>query len=287
MSLLSAIVVLEASKASILGGNLGRVTHAWFLDLVRRTDAETAARLHEPNQERPFTVSNVWGPGMPSQDMWNGRARWEVPAGGRVYVRVTTFSAPLTRLVEEEIFPTLDGEVRLGEVSLSVVKVLTRPEEAEESLRPWLGRTTFEALIAEHTLQRSPAARVTLRFVSPTVFHSRGHFMPLPLPRLVFESLTRRWNAFAPMRVHEDVIRYADEAMAISTYRLHTEHVRFGEAGEHGTMSGFVGRCTYVMRVKDRYWMGLVHALAHFALYAGVGKRTSMGLGQVRVLSSR
>ncbi len=282
MSLLSAIVILEAQEALTLPGNLGRATHAWFLDQVGRVDAEAAARLHEPNQERPFTVSNVWEPGMPTRDVWSGRARWEIPAGGQVYVRITTYSAPLTRLVEENIFPALDGHVQLGEAFFSFVRVLTRPEEGDASLKPWLGRMTFEELIAAHTLQRSPAARVTLRFVSPTVFRSRGHFMPFPLPRLVFESLVRRWNAFAPVRVHEDVVRYADEAMAISSYNLRTEHVRFGEEGERGAMSGFVGRCTYAMRVKDRYWMGVVQALAHFAFYAGVGKRTSMGLGQVR-----
>jgi CRISPR-associated endoribonuclease Cas6 len=160
-------------------------------------------------------------------------------------------------------------------------------EEAGRGLQPWVGRTSFEALVAAHTLQEPMPARVTLRFASPTVFKSKGAFMPLPLPRLVFEGLVRRWNAFSPVQVHPDVNRYAEEEMAISSYRLHTETVRFGawERGNVGggrALPGFVGSCTYVLRRKDRYWMGLVHLLAAFALYAGVGKQTTMGMGQVR-----
>ena len=287
MSLLSALIVLRAEESVVVPGNLARATHAWFLDRVRRVDARLADQLHEPDRERPFTVSNLWGPGMPRTGMWNGRTQWEIRPQEDVYVRLTSFSPLLTELLEERVLADLEDEVVWGGARLAITRVVTRSEEVVEPLRPWVGRTTYEALLSGAAFAQAPASRVTLRFVSPTVFHSRGHFMPLPLPRLVFESLTRRWNAFAPMRVHEDVVRYADEAMAISAYRLHTEHVRFGEGGEHGAMSGFVGRCTYVMRVKDRYWMALVHALAHFALYAGVGKRTSMGLGQVRALGSR
>jgi CRISPR/Cas system endoribonuclease Cas6 (RAMP superfamily) len=58
--------------------------------------------------------------------------------------------------------------------------------------------------------------------------------------------------------------------------------VTFGEQGEHGVFPGFLGHVGYAFRVKDRYWMGLIHLLAAFSLYAGVGQRVTMGLGQAR-----
>ena len=73
----------------------------------------------------------------------------------------------------------------------------------------------------------------------------------------------------------------------MSRYRLETALVRFGEQGERGTVAGCLGRCTYALLVRDRYWMGLIHLLAAFARYAGVGRRTTMGLGQARVLAER
>ena len=283
MSLLSVLVMLEPKEEVVLPGNLGRATHAWFLRLVQQADPGMAEWLHEPAQERPFTVSNVWGPGMPATGMWDGETRWHVAPGQRVYVRLTSYSPRLTALLKERVFPDMTGEVMWGGARLTIEGVAMHPQEVEENIGVWVGETSFEALLGER-LHGHHAPRVTLRFASPTVFKSQGHFMPLPLPRLVFESLLRRWNAFSPVRIHEDAIRYVNEAVAITYHRLHTERVRFGEDGERGAMPGFVGRCTYVMRIRDRYWMGVIHTLARFALYAGVGKRTSMGLGQTRAV---
>ena len=111
--------------------------------------------------------------------------------------------------------------------------------------------------------------------------------MPLPLPGLVFESLARRWNAFGPLRIPDEVRRFADEQIVIARYQLRTERVTFGEQGARGAYPGFVGVCGYAFRTRDRYWLGLIHALAAFALYAGVGARTTMGLGQAKTVASR
>ena len=135
----------------------------------------------------------------------------------------------------------------------------------------------------QYTLQERMSDRLTLRFASPTVFKSQNMFLPFPLPRLVFEGLARRWNAFSPIQIHPEIVRYAEECVAISRYHLRAETVSFGGDGGRGALPGCVGVCTYALRVRDRYWMGLVHLLAGFALYAGVGKQTTMGLGQCRM----
>lgn len=75
--------------------------------------------------------------------------------------------------------------------------------------------------------------------------------------------------------------------MAISRYRLQTVRVTVGEKSGWGYHSGFMGSCTYAFLVKDRYWMGLIHMLAAFAFYSGVGKKTTMGMGQCRRASNR
>ena len=111
--------------------------------------------------------------------------------------------------------------------------------------------------------------------------------MPLPLPGLVFGGLLDRWNAYAPLQVHPEVRRYAQECLGFGRYRLETALARFGEQGQRGVVSGCTGTCSYSFLSRDRYWMGLVHLLAAFARYAGVGRRTSMGLGQARALEGR
>lgn len=280
--LVSIVLTLHPTAPVNVPVNLGRATHAWFLDQVGLYDAALAERLHEPNQERPFTVSNLWGAGRPRSDAPDpgkpqGPAEVTLTPDQPCFLRLSAYEAGLAELLHQKMLPGLPQSITLAGATLKVQSVDTGAAQ-----HPWAGQTTFAALLQENTLSGPPPPGLTLRFGSPTVFRSQESFMPLPLPRLVFEGLVRRWNATAPLALPAEVARYADECMAISRYRLHTERVTFGETGERGMFPGFVGQVSYSFRVKDRYWMGLVHTLAAFALYAGVGRQTTMGLGQVK-----
>ena len=286
--LVSAVIKLVAEQTSTLPIDLGRAVHSWFLTQVRRADPALAERLHEPNAPRPFTVSALQGTGPGSQghvDLTPEREYW---------LRVTSFEPELSQRLVEEVVPALPHEIRLAE-TLFALKGATC--DAQE--HPWAGQTTFEALAQEHLLgTKRPDRKLTLRFASPTTFRRTegetsltddqgrayrvgGHNVPLPLPGLVFDSYLQRWNAFAPVALHPDVKRYAQECVAISRYRLQTVLVEFG-AARH---VGFVGRCQFMALVHDPYWLRLLNLLAAFALYAGTGHRTTMGLGQTRRIS--
>jgi CRISPR-associated endoribonuclease Cas6 len=120
-------------------------------------------------------------------------------------------------------------------------------------------------------------------FASPTTFNSRGRTLPLPLPELVFGSLLDRWQAFAPIALHPDMRRFAEEAIVLSRYRLRTRSM---PTKDRGMQIGFTGQVTFVARNRDRYWLNVLHLLAAFAFYSGVGYQTGIGLGQVRAISS-
>lgn len=283
--LVSAVIKLAVEKPSTLPIDLGRAVHSWFLTQVRRADPALAERLHEPNAPRPFTVSALQGTGPGSQ------GQVALTPEREYWLRVTSFEPELSKRLVEEVVPALPHEIRLAE-TLFALKGATC--DAQE--HPWAGQTTFEALAQEHLLGTTrPDRKLTLRFASPTTFRRTegetsltddqgrayrvgGHNVPLPLPGLVFDSYLQRWNAFAPVALHPDVKRYAQECVAISRYRLQTVLVEFG-AARH---VGFVGRCQFMALVHDPYWLRLLNLLAAFALYAGTGHRTTMGLGQTR-----
>jgi CRISPR-associated endoribonuclease Cas6 len=272
--LISAVLTLTPTQPVTLPANLGWAAHAWFLNWVRGQDTALAEALHTPNQERPFTVSNLLGTGRPRQ------GQVTLSPERPCYLRLTSFWPELSRLIVDRLLPGPPGTIVLTGGTLRVGSVTT-----DAAAHPWAGQTNFQDLVQQHTLSSSPPPpRLVLRFASPTVFRSSGVNIPLPLPGLVFEGLARRWNAFAPLGIPPEVRRFAEESMLISQYQLRTERVTFGEEGERGTYPGFVGMCGYSFRVRDRYWMGLIHLLAAFALYAGVGARTTMGLGQARAI---
>ncbi len=67
--------------------------------------------------------------------------------------------------------------------------------------------------------------------------------------------------------------------VAISRYQLRTRILPFKD----GAMQvGFVGDVTFLALNSDRYWVGALHLLAEYALFAGVGYQTTMGMGQAR-----
>jgi CRISPR-associated endoribonuclease Cas6 len=101
------------------------------------------------------------------------------------------------------------------------------------------------------------------------------------LPELVFNSLLERWNAFAPIAFPPETRRYAAECLAIGRYHLSSRVVPTKSVGKR---IGAVGFVTYTSLNFDRYWMSVIAVLSHFALFAGVGAGTTMGLGQCRPL---
>lgn len=264
--LTATVLTLQAAPDADIAPNLGHATHAWFLNQIRRHDSAWADMLHEPNQERPFTVSNL------------RRGRTDV--GPAYFLRFTSYDPALSHLLTEQVLPDLPQHLTLGHTALQVTAIATTP-----AAHPWAGTTTFATLMQQHTLPDVLAPSVTLRFVSPTAFHANDLFVPLPLPRLVFEGLLRRWNSTAPATLPIELSRFAEECVAISRHELRSERVSFGDDPPQGAFPGFLGTASYAFRIKDRYWMGLIHLLGAFAFYAGVGLRTTMGLGQARKLA--
>lgn len=264
--LTSLHITLTPTAPVTLPAWLGRATHAWFLDTVQQRDPALAEELHMPNQDRPFTVSDLWGPGL------SGHNENRLIPGTAYSLRVTGCRADLSALIGQ-LTQEPPGTIRLLDHPFRVEGATLDPEVSS-----WAGQSSFESLAQRHMLARQQPRQLSLHFASPTVFRSNDAYLPLPLPKLVFEGLTRQWNSLSPVTIADEAVRYAEECLVISRYRLQTERVY---RGQRGNLPGFTGSCSYAFRVQDRYWMGVIHLLAEFAFYAGVGKQTAMGLGQV------
>lgn len=270
--LFATVLSLAPTETSTLPAHLGRATHGWFLQQIQGLDADLAQQLHAPNQDRPFTVSDVWGPGIRrrGQNIFHPEKNYNL--------RLTSVHPTLSALLADRLLPRLPEAMELAGGRFQIAAATTDTEE-----NPWAGHIRYELLAQEQMLAQKPPRQISLRFASPTVFRSNDAWLPLPLPRLVFEGLARRWNAFSPIQIHPDLPTFAEECLLLSRYHLQTELV---DRGTSGRFPGFVGTVTYASRNRDRYWMGLIHLLAHFAFFIGVGRQTAMGLGQVRVMSN-
>lgn len=129
--------------------------------------------------------------------------------------------------------------------------------------------SSYEALV------EMPAQKViTLEFLSPTSFKQRQAIQPFPLPDLVFNSLLRRWNALAPNELQFPNFEWTG---LTSAYELKTHALKM----KGGAEIGATGWVRYEFHDEEQAKVATV--LAHFASFAGVGRKTAMGMGQARV----
>lgn len=267
--LYSVLLELTPTAASTLPATMGHLAHALFLDLIRQVDHPLATRLHDEPNYRPFTVSPLNGAKVQNDTLF-------IKPGQLCNLRVTlldggTLWQNLSRCFLE-IQPTA---LRIGNTEFKLNRMLSTPSSDSDG---WAGFVDWPTLAA------TPARRtITMNFVSPTAFSlGNRRFALFPEPMLLWDSLMRVWNNYAPpvLQIDKPALRtFISENVAVSDYALHTCNVNFPKYGQ----KGFVGTCSYTVRQEGEHTAQLT-ALAEFARYAGVGCRTTMGMGQTRTV---
>jgi CRISPR-associated endoribonuclease Cas6 len=140
---------------------------------------------------------------------------------------------------------------------------------------PYGGAADFHDLLADR------GSSAELYFASPTTFRRRGLNVPLPDPQLVYGSLWQKWDAFSDVRVPESTYEEMAQALAVSQARVLTRTWKYPRF----MLTGFTGRVRFdlVRRVSVEA-ARLFGGLSALAFYSGVGYRTTMGMGQCRLL---
>ena len=267
--LYSIILELTAISDATLPLTTGHQAHALFLDLINQIDPVLATRLHDEPSYRPFTISPLKGA--------KERDKHLLLEAGKTYrLRITLLDGgPLWHCLSQRFLASPNmGLLELGKVTFILSHVLST---SSTDTTGWAAYTDWQ------TLANTPAQRnITIHFASPTAF-SLGdrHFAFFPEPTLLWDSLMRTWNRYAPTCLHMDkqVIRdFVKNNVEISDYDLHTTILYFPKYAQ----KGFLGTCTYQVKTGDEY-ASQITALASFSRYAGVGYKTTMGMGQARM----
>lgn len=270
--LYSLILELVSTSSVPIPTGRGDQTHALFLHLVEQIDPDLSRRLHDDDNYRPFTVSRLSSPESERKSLTMLRA-------GQTYrLRVTLLDGgPLWQRLSSHFLETEKLVLRLDKASFQLARVISSPAADTSG---WAGYTDWQ------TLARTPVCpSLTLDFASPCAF-SMGNrrFALFPEPNLVWDSLVRTWNQYAPPILQMDKLalrEYVSQHVLISDYQLRTSRVAYAEV----VQKGFQGTCTY--QIKDSQSLApQVIALAKFALYAGIGSKRARGMGQARMLET-
>ena len=266
--LIAIVLTLTSPTDAILPPHLGRANYAATLAALQQVDPALGPALHDGEGIKPLTCSGLLT-GAGDHDQIRLRA------GATCYVRMTGLTPLASEALAAALLESPPPTWPLAGHEFVVSNVCCDADQ-----EPWSGQTTYETLAAAQLLQPEGLSRkVSLLFHSPTAFQSKGMHIPVPLPNLVFGSLVDRWNAFSPVTLSPEVRRFGEEMVALSNYRLESQVVLQKNGA---SLIGGVGRATYTALGGDRYWLATMQMLADFALYSGVGVKTTIGLGQVR-----
>lgn len=256
---LHAIAIeLAAAEQTSLPIGLGRALHSQVMNWLSLGDSHLANTIHTL-QTMPFSLSELKGLRRKIRDH-----KTKTQSGDEFYFRIGVLDGDL-------LPPLLDGLTMWGTKPISLVNCpfVIRQICAMPGSHPQVGSSDY------HLLAKTPKSSddITLQFLTPTSFKQQQSVQPFPLPELVFGSLGRRWDAFAPEELRFGAMAWQG---LVSAFDLETHALKM----EGGAEIGSVGWVRY--RFPDPEQARVATILAHFATFAGVGRKTAMGMGQAR-----
>ncbi len=251
-------IELTAQETVALCGLGGEALFGLTLALLREVAPDVASLVHDLRGPKPLSISPLEG------SVTRAGGQTVLSADCTAKFQVCALSEDVAQAVQRSLDAARDCIVALGRGRAAVT--LAEP----------VVQTSYGALRS----QASKGYRISLRFVSPTSFRRRGKQVIWPFPELVFGSLLQRWNAFSSIQIPSSYLSHNGE-IKVSRYSVRTELVEFGQY----RVIGFTGEVEFTLpsampaRIRQ-----MINALADYAYFAGVGYKTSMGLGQCRRL---
>lgn len=142
--------------------------------------------------------------------------------------------------------------------------------------------TSYEEIFAA-AVGSLPPKYASFYFLTPLVFKKSGFKNPWPFfePRLILQSVLRRWNQFSDLASFEDkeILEAANNLIRLKSFSLDSQTVEMDGAA----FSGSCGSCSF--QVETTELRQLMQLCGIYSQYSGIGAKTAMGLGAVRYLA--
>lgn len=248
----------------------GKHIHALFLTLVSCVDRELGDCLHAQKREKAFTLSPLQ---VSDRARQTHTLQWEhrqpISAGTQCWWRISLLDDALFGHLTPlwlNLNPTHPWH--LGPADLQITSILG----TAQSTQSWANFSSYAQLYE----QASDSTRqLSFHLCTPTTFRQGKYDSALPTRECFFHSLLNRWNRYSGIPFPESL----SEFLFPSFFDIRTELVNHAD----GKWAGCVGTISYrILGDVDAIAIKQLNALTDFALYAGIGRKTPMGMGMVR-----
>lgn len=256
-------IELEALNDGEIPQTHGHMVHGHFFRTLKQTAPDLCNRIHGMNGTLPFTLSTLYKCGAHP-----GIHTPEAEKGKRVCYRAGLLNDELVTAVSLAINKAMiTGPVVIADIPFGIKAIrLLKGEEIHELKR-------YAAVAAD----RLRTFEINFRTLS--CFRSEGRSLLFPETRLVISSLYRSWTAAGGHEIPDETLRRIARNVFPARYSLRTGMLDMGKY----LLSGFVGYCSYeVDECLDRDERSALLSLLGMIPYAGIGYKTTMGMGQAR-----
>lgn len=191
-----------------------------------------------------------------------------IPRHGRQLTWIIgLWGADLADYIVQAVTPMNRIELQQKGITLEVVEL----QRNTQSLQDYFSRFFTSG---------APCRRYEIEFLTPCTHKQNGGYALFPSPELIINSIIKRYGACV-----QD-ISLRDEEAAREMVK-HTRMVRYTLHSsvyylENTKITGFMGRLTLVIKGPEQL-ARLAGALLSFAEYCGLGVKTALGMGAVRI----
>ena len=255
------------------GGQLkfvnGRLMHAAFFKILNEFSLKLGNFVHNELNIKPFTVSFL----EPAEKIPYINERWQVRRGDKFFWRVTALDE---NILQAALSVPIGKIIQAGNLNLRLEKII-----CDGNIRVDSGVVTIGDFIS--SVKNFPVVKeIGFNFVSPVSFRIDNFDAPYPRAELIFSSLADKWTqAEMPAAADKKIIR--ELAGQIRLTRWRGECKKIYPSQDRGILA-FWGKFFYNVEPLSCDVQKVFILLAKFGEFAGVGRLTGQGFGQVRVL---
>ncbi len=136
-----------------------------------------------------------------------------------------------------------------------------------------------------HAFYQEQASRyITIQFVTPTAFKQNGRYINYPDVRLIYSNIMKGYDeTHTDDKIYDvDTLNQLVENTILSRYELRS--TTFSLEGVR--LSSFLGKITLKMTGTQTI-ANFANMLFHFGSYAGIGIKTALGMGAIKIIEER
>lgn len=142
-------------------------------------------------------------------------------------------------------------------------------------------KVTYNTL-TEYFYKRDPERYLTVDFVTPTAFKKQGEYIFYPDIKCIYQSAMNKYDVLSDKEdmLDEDTLNELTNNTKITRYKLRSAKFYL----EGVSIPGFLGQITMKISGTDTL-ANFAGFLLHFAEFSGIGIKTSIGMGSIRLLN--